>query len=154
MTRPVPLEVSEIAAQLGASLVAGEGEADQLPAESGAYGLLLRLNKPLTLEINRLGNPGLRAGLYLYFGSAKGPGGIRARLGRHLRRQKTIRWHIDHVSSQVDEVAGLVVPDLNECGLREKAMACFATSIPVPGFGSSDCRKCPAHFLCLTEMDT
>jgi Uri superfamily endonuclease len=46
----------------------------------------------------------LPAGRYLYCGSAKGPGGLKARLSRHMRRGKSVRWHVDQLTEQ-----GLVI---------------------------------------------
>ncbi|WP_346894342.1 GIY-YIG nuclease family protein [uncultured Roseibium sp.] len=149
MIRPVPAEAADIARRLGASGLAGEGEADRLPVGPGTYGLLLRLLQPVTLELARLGNPVLAPGLYLYCGSANGPGGVRARLGRHLRPDKAVRWHVDYLSCIAEEIAGFVVPETTECSLRQKASALLNAQAPVPGFGSSDCRICPAHLLLL-----
>jgi Uri superfamily endonuclease len=145
----MPAKAADIARRLGASVLAGEGEADKLPAGPGTYGLLLRLREPVILDLARLGNPVLAPGLYLYCGSANGPGGVRARLGRHLRRDKAVRWHIDHLSGMASEIAGLVVAETTECSLRQKASAVLKAQAPVPGFGSSDCRSCPAHLLLL-----
>lgn len=47
-----------------------------LLAEPGAYLLVVRLGRVRRLAIARLGAPRLAAGLYLYAGSARGPGGI------------------------------------------------------------------------------
>jgi len=145
----MPAEAADIAGRLGASVLVGEGEADGLPAGPGTYGLLLRLPESVSLGLPRLGNPVLAPGLYLYCGSANGPGGVRARLGRHLRRDKILRWHIDYLSGAAAEIAGIVVPEANECGLLGRASAFPGTKMPVPGFGSSDCRICPAHLLLL-----
>ncbi|MBD1547946.1 GIY-YIG nuclease family protein [Roseibium aggregatum] len=147
--RPVPAEAAEIARRLGASLSAGEGETERLPSGPGTYGLLLRLAEPVALDLARLGHPVLAPGLYLYCGSAKGPGGVRARLGRHLRRDKAVRWHVDYLSGVAVEAAGFMVPEATECGLRTKASDVLNATVPVPGFGSSDCRTCPAHLLLL-----
>ncbi len=49
------------------------------------------------LQIGRLGCMQLAEGWYIYFGSAFGPGGLAARVDRHLRRHKTRHWHIDHL---------------------------------------------------------
>ena len=77
--------------------------------------------------------------------------GCGARLGRHLRRDKAVRWHIDYLSGVAAEVAGVVVPEVTECDLRKQASAFPNTKVPVPGFGSSDCRSCPAHLLLLAD---
>ncbi len=150
--RPIPAETDKIARQLEAEQIAGEANAETLPALPGTYGLLFRLSKPIRVSIARLGNPELPEGLYVYCGSAKGPGGVRARLGRHLRCEKTIRWHVDHLSLAATEVAGLVVRHDSECELRARIQRGFETLVPVPGFGSSDCRQCPAHLIYLPEF--
>ncbi len=59
--------------------------------EPGAYLLLIDLAAPLALAIPRLGVATLAPGRYVYGGSAYGPGGLRARIGRHLRADKTPR---------------------------------------------------------------
>ena len=37
----------------------------------------------------------LTEGTHVYVGSARGPGGLRARISRHLRREKKERWHVN-----------------------------------------------------------
>ncbi|HIQ09546.1 MAG TPA: DUF123 domain-containing protein, partial [Anaerolineaceae bacterium] len=56
-----------------------------LPSTPGAYALALRLERPVGLRVGALGVWDFPEGVYVYLGSARGPGGIRARLGRHLR---------------------------------------------------------------------
>lgn len=119
---------------------------DDLPADRGAYALVLRLARGTRLDIATLGRPVLPAGLYLYAGSAWGPGGIRARGGRHLRRPKARVWHVDHLTAvaAVEWVAAFT-------GARECEIADFVVArgahVPILGFGASDCRNCEAHLL-------
>lgn len=98
------------------------------------------------LPITRLGNPALEPGIYVYAGSAFGPGGIRARVGRHLRADKKPHWHIDHLSSRADCIDVKTYPGGRECDLVAVLCADGAT-VPVAGFGSSDCRDCAAHLV-------
>ena len=56
-----------------------------LPGGPGAYLLLLALGRPLALAIRGLPPAILPPGWYIYAGSARGPGGIRARLARRKR---------------------------------------------------------------------
>ena len=70
-----------------------------------------------------------------------------ARIARHLRQAKPLRWHVDALT-----VAGRVVDvgwtlDVTECGLLGRLVALPGVTVPVPGFGSSDCRHCPAHLV-------
>lgn len=118
----------------------------QLSAEFGAYLLVVSLPASLDLTIPRYQGLALSPGRYLYCGSAYGPGGIAARVARHARREKARRWHIDHLTVAGEVVLALAFPLASECALVTRlcsAGACF----PLPGFGSSDCRRCPAHLL-------
>ncbi|MBT3330864.1 MAG: GIY-YIG nuclease family protein [Rhodospirillaceae bacterium] len=122
-----------------------------LPGSLGAYALLIQLPRSLTLPIPRLQSPTLAPGLYVYCGSARGPGGLAARVGRHLRAEKPIRWHVDHLTTG-GENAGrvldvLCLPDGDECELVGQLGAMSGVAVPVPGFGSSDCRQCRSHLL-------
>lgn len=124
-------------------------EAD-LPSAPGAYALTFAVEKPLRLPIARLNNPVLEPGTYVYAGSAFGPGGIRARVGRHLRAEKKPHWHIDHVSAQAPCLEVNTYPGGRECDLVAALLSDGAT-VPVDGFGSSDCRDCPAHLVRLAD---
>lgn len=122
-----------------------------LPPESGAYILWIDLDRPLTLALPRLGSPVLRPGRYAYCGSARGPGGIRARVARHLRSvtspARKAHWHVDRLTAAGHIVAALVAPGGNECALMDTLLARDGAAVPVPGFGSSDCRRCAAHLV-------
>jgi len=120
---------------------------EALPTAGGAYALCLTLAQPVRLSITRLGRPLLQAGTYVYCGSAYGPGGLRARLARHLRRDKRPHWHVDHLLAAATVVDVVAVPGGNECELVAQIAALPGSAFPVPGFGSSDCRRCRAHLL-------
>ncbi|MGB0670390.1 MAG: GIY-YIG nuclease family protein [Rhodospirillales bacterium] len=119
----------------------------ELPKEPGAYALLLRLKRAFSLDHPRFADfEPLAAGTYVYCGSAKGPGGLAARLSRHCRQTKKAHWHIDYLVAAAPVLAFRVVPAGDECALVAEALRQGAT-VPLPGFGSSDCRTCPAHLL-------
>jgi Uri superfamily endonuclease len=122
------------------------GAVGELPREAGAYVLLINLGGPLSLDMPAFRGKSLAPGLYGYCGSAFGPGGIRARVSRHLRGDKPMRWHVDRltVAGRVEQ-AGIHIGG-RECDLAGELLArgCMAV---LPGFGSSDCRGCPAHLL-------
>lgn len=122
-----------------------------LPPEAGAYALLIVLDRPCRLAIATLAPATLAAGRYLYLGSARGPGGIRARVARHLRRNKPKHWHVDHLTAR-GRIAGVIAaPGGSECALARRALRFHSVAAPVAGFGSSDCRTCPAHLLRLPD---
>jgi histidyl-tRNA synthetase len=115
--------------------------AKEAPAMPGAYVLLVRLAAPLRVAAGRR-KALLEPGLYLYCGSARGPGGLRARLARHLRREKRPHWHIDQITLAGAVEGAWVEEGGDECALNE---ALSHLPAPLEGFGGSDCRRCPAH---------
>jgi histidyl-tRNA synthetase len=111
------------------------------PATAGAYALALRLGAPLDVRIGK-NSATLPAGDYLYCGSARGPGGLRARLARHMRKDKRAHWHVDQLTLAGEIVGAFIFEGGDECALNA---ALSDMPIPVAGFGSSDCRRCAAH---------
>ena len=128
------------------TVAVAEGPPAYLPSGPGAYALYFDLKEMVTLPIARLNNPVLGPGTYVYAGSAFGPGGIRARVARHLRSGKTLHWHIDHLTVRAGCIDVKTYPGGRECALVAGFVAAGA-SVPVPGFGSSDCRDCAAHLV-------
>lgn len=122
------------------------------PAAPGAYGLLLRLPRARELPLRSLNNPRLAPGAYLYFGSAWGPGGLRARLARHARKTTKHHWHIDHLSAHLADVIAL--PGARECDLLQAMLALDGVSVPIKRFGATDCARCPAHLVKLDAKPT
>lgn len=136
-----------MAAGLANTIAVDRTTLDRCPAEPGAYTLAITLGAPLVLTIRRFADRRLGAGLYVYAGSAHGPGGLRARIGRHLKQEKACRWHVDHLTAAAADVRALAVSEAQECELLTRLLAGGGFGVPVPGFGASDCRTCPAHLL-------
>ncbi|MCG8512479.1 MAG: GIY-YIG nuclease family protein [Rhodospirillales bacterium] len=129
-------------------MTAWADDAARLPAEPGAYALLIATKREIPHPSRRQGDEtGLPAGTYVYLGSARGPGGIRARCARHLRTDKSLRWHVDHLSAVAvpGGVKAVPFPDDTECGLSSRLAARPDLAAAVPGFGNSDCRICESH---------
>lgn len=124
-----------------------------IPKSPGVYILHTHLLHPQTLLIGGLGEFNFQPGDYLYVGSALGPGGLKARLGRHLRGNGRCHWHIDWLR-QVTDVIGyfyLETTDHMECQWSQHLINMPRASVPAPGFGASDCRSkgesCFAHLV-------
>jgi Uri superfamily endonuclease len=125
-------------------------EVCNLPAQRGIYALVMRLPKPISLCVGRLGTWALKAGFYVYVGSACGPGGLKARVGRHLRADKPLRWHIDYLRpfTHIRQVHYSVALEESECSWSQALAALSYATIPIPGFGASDCRSgCASHLV-------
>ncbi len=119
-----------------------------LPPRPGAYALLLRLEHDRELTVGRLGRFRFLAGVYAYVGSARGPGGLAARIARHLRHPKPLRWHVDYLRACARPVAVWLAEgsQRRECAWAAALARMDDASLPVPRFGASDCR-CPAHLV-------
>jgi len=126
----------------------------------GLYVLLVELRATCSLQVGALGTFTLPAGMYLYTGSARR--GLRARVARHLAAEKSLRWHMDYLTTApgTRRLGAVMFPvtvpvapprqagngPLCECELNRRAGALAGGVAPVPGFGASDCRAgCPAH---------
>jgi len=66
-----------------------------VPSGAGTYALVVALDRSQHITIGRRGGFHFPAGFYIYIGSALGPGGLSARIGRHLLAEKRLHWHID-----------------------------------------------------------
>lgn len=121
-----------------------------LPNLPGTYALVLRLDRPLTLAAGRLAPAALSPSVYVYVGSARGPGGLRGRVGRHLRADKRAHWHIDALTAlaPVTRVWFVESGERRECLWAGALRALPGVTVPIAGFGASDC-ACDAHLLAL-----
>jgi Uri superfamily endonuclease len=122
-------------------------DSEILPAVSGAYILIISLTRDVTLTLPRFAGLVLGPGKYAYVGSARGPGGIRARCRRHLKKHKSLHWHVDHLTTVASTVVVAAFPEGQECDLARSILSAASCRIPIPGFGSSDCHTCEAHLI-------
>jgi len=118
------------------------------PKSRGTYVLLVELGQEAVITVGQLGTFCFPAGYYVYVGSALGSGGLAARLARHRRRDKKLRWHIDYFLAH----ARILDIRTDDSGKRlECAWVCAMLSTPgaqvvAPRFGASDC-SCPSHLV-------
>lgn len=126
-----------------------------VPSSPGTYALLLRCAGRARVSVGAIGSIDLEPGLYLYLGSAFGPGGLRARIGRHTSRQKTRRWHIDYVRARTS-LAGAwysTSPLPLEHVWAEAVLDIVVGRNPLRQFGASDC-QCPSHFVYFPDLSS
>ena len=125
-----------------------------IPRVSGIYLLLILFLDNSKVNIGKFGDLVIRKGLYVYVGSAMGSGGLRARIGRHLKTNKKLKWHIDYIlSDKNSRIVGIIFSrtskkmesDMAECLIKHgfKSIA--------PYLGATDYRykkdKNYSHFL-------
>jgi Uri superfamily endonuclease len=124
--------------------------AEDLPPTPGTYLLHIRLHEKTQINVGRLGEVTLPAGSFAYVGSALGPGGLRGRIGRHLRSDSVKRrhWHIDTLAAAGDitEIWCVAGNDHLEC-TWSAALEGIGRR-PIQGFGASDC-SCSSHLIYL-----
>ncbi len=128
-----------------------------IPPASGTYALLIQIAAPIWVTPGRLGSFALTPGWYVYVGSARGPGGLAARLKRHLRPSgaRRMHWHIDHLLAQVpvSRVIWVMGEERRECQWARQLLALPGAEMPIPKFGASDC-GCPSHLIRFTDEAT
>ena len=106
-----------------------------------SYQLVIEVRSPVRCSVGRLGMVDFPSGTYVYTGSARR--GFEARLARHVRATKTLRWHIDYLLAAPGvRTVKIVRSRRDECRLNQAVKG----TVQVPGFGASDCRAgCGAH---------
>jgi Uri superfamily endonuclease len=124
-------------------------ETRQIPDTPGSYVLVGGLLEDVEISAGKFGGLCLKAGVYFYCGSARGPGGLRARINRHFRLDKKKHWHYDHIRSHL-ALTHVWWGDASdsECDLCRWIGKAAQVSFPLAGFGSSDCvRGCRSHLI-------
>lgn len=106
-----------------------------------SYQLLLHVEHPVTVCMGKLGVHRFSRGYYVYTGSARR--NMRARLLRHLSRDKKLHWHIDYLLRAAPvQIVDVYLSEEPECVLNQRVHG----TIPVKHFGASDCRAgCGSH---------
>lgn len=120
----------------------------RLPRLAATYVLILRLPRALAITVGRLGRFEFPAGWYCYAGSARGPGGLNARISRHRRATKALHWHVDYLraAAELVEIWYTLGARKLECAWARTLANLPGASLPVSRFGASDCH-CPAHLV-------
>ncbi len=92
------------------------------------------------------------SGYYVYVGSAFGSGGLRARVGRHLRTRKARRWHIDYIRARmrVTDTWYTLDTEKQECQWAN-ILVSLGGQRPSKGFGASDC-NCESHLFHFEQL--
>ena len=105
------------------------------------YQLDIILVEPTRLSIGQLGVFDFPAGHYIYTGSAQR--NIEARIARHLRQEKKLKWHIDYLLCSPQALIEKVTRYAeSKCKINQQTMGV----ILIKGFGSSDCHAgCGSH---------
>jgi Uri superfamily endonuclease len=117
-----------------------------LPPDPGSYILVLRLHWEAVIDVGALGEQTFPPGNWLYCGSARGPGGMGARIGHHSRFTERPRWHIDYLRLAGTPVEVWYAPsgESLECAWAGLLSGIDGVAEGPRGFGASDC-GCRTH---------
>ena len=123
-----------------------------ITAEGGTYALILFCSRDELVQIGKLGSLQLRRGFYVYVGSAVGPGGVRARVAHHQKVSQRPHWHIDYLRlhTRLDRIWYSHDRVRREHQWARVISGLRGASLPIAGFGSSDCR-CATHLFFFTR---
>jgi Uri superfamily endonuclease len=122
------------------------------PKDKGSYLLLFENTTYRRISVGKKLQMEAPPGIFIYAGSARGPGGLAARLAHHCRPSPNPRWHVDYLKSQIQlfEIWFTRDPRHLECTLAEAVLGLPGSHAPCPGFGSSDC-SCESHLVYLPK---
>ena len=144
-------EIDRLAEDIAAAGVSGSwverSNVESMSAFKGAYILALRLGEAVEFELPKTAACRLTPGWYFYAGSARGSGGVRARVRRHFQERKKTHWHIDLLTAGSLDIAALAVAGGHECDLVRNLLDSRRFIVAMKGFGSTDCPSCESHLL-------
>lgn len=117
-----------------------------LPIQPGTYCLIFSCLTSSSVTIGKLGTYKINPGYYCYIGSAFGRGGLKSRINRHLKINKSYHWHLDYLRPYLNPMEIYYSTDTikQECQWAKLLLDSEQSSIPIKKFGSSDC-NCPTH---------
>lgn len=110
----------------------------------GIYILVLELCAPKEIAIGKAGINIFDKGIYIYIGSAVGPGGIEGRLKHHYKISDKPHWHIDYLRKEADLINVFFFEGDKELEHLFAIQLSKTFRSPIPKFGSSDC-NCYSH---------
>jgi sugar fermentation stimulation protein A len=115
----------------------------------GTYCIVAFLPEDSDIEIGKLGTFSFPKGFYVYTGSALSS--LEGRIGRHLGKDKKLRWHIDYFLERADSLGfvPIVSSERKECEINSRFLE-EGESV-AKGFGSSDC-SCISHLVYLGDQ--
>ncbi len=108
---------------------------------TGAYCLIMSLDKDVRMGVGKLGEFNFPKGYYVYVGSAMK--NLKQRVARHFRDNKKLKWHIDYFLENASLLRAFVYPSRRR--LESKIAKIFEdevksgrANIIVKKFGATD----------------
>jgi len=127
------------------------------PPLPGIYAFVFEILERRRISVGSLLYIDFDKGIYVYIGSARGPGGLKKRIARHVSKQKRIRWHIDYLTTDryVEPRAAVYAITRNDLE-EELARRLMSSKLVIPtvkGFGCSDKKSFTHLFKCSADLD-
>ena len=121
-----------------------------IKSNSGIYILEIHVPKNFSLGIPKFKSLIIDRGYYYYVGSAQK--NLKQRIERHLRKDKIIHWHIDHLTApEQNRIKTVLIFEKKakefECSLVYEIENYYNLEHPQTGFGNSNCKLCKSHLL-------
>jgi len=121
--------------------------------DSGCYRLHIKISRDIKVIVGALGQCLFLKGNYIYTGSALK--NLSKRVERHYRKEKKLHWHIDYLTAhkfvKIEYIELIYTSEKIECELNLQLFKDYDVSVPFKGFGSSDCKCCPTHFVKIVD---
>ncbi len=117
-------------------------------SNKGIYILELFAKEVFTISAKKFIDNNFPKGYYYYIGSAQK--NLKSRIERHLRKEKVIHWHIDHLTTHksIESIIPFIIYDGEkhlEAEIANNFVEYFGTQIIVKGFGNSDTKETKTH---------
>lgn len=124
--------------------------------QKGIYLLEIKAVKNFSINHKKFNKINFPLGFYYYVGSAQK--NLSSRIKRHLSKTKKKKWHIDYITSHLNNRIVKIIILNNADKKFENLLAQKLTemnlTIPAFGFGSTDDRKSKSHlFYSQKEID-
>ncbi|RLG81578.1 MAG: DUF123 domain-containing protein [Thermoprotei archaeon] len=119
-----------------------------LPDKPGVYVLVVKVREDATVTVRSSRVFGIPRGIYLYIGSARGIGGLKSRVLRHVRGAKSMFWHIDYLLAHPStSIAGVYYAVVGKSSDYESMLSSIMAREfnGIKGFGCSDKKKDYSH---------
>ena len=123
-------------------------------SNKGIYILELFAKEVFAISAKKFLDVTFPKGYYYYIGSAQK--NLKSRIERHLRKDKVIHWHIDHLTTHklIEKIIPFIIPDGEkklEAEIANSFIFYFDAQIIADGFGNSDTKETKTHLFYKSE---
>jgi sugar fermentation stimulation protein A len=107
---------------------------DGIQVDNDIYIVVFHLPANKLIRVGKLDRFHFRGGFYFYVGSAQR--NLSARIKRHNKKEKPLRWHIDYLSVKAKMLGAIMIPGQRERECQIAKELGEIIELAMPGFGS------------------